>query len=498
MSANNIKFTYPEFVINQENSVFLEKNAHNFEHILILLDKNNPNFTPLPYQELITSYAAKKENKDFAINAPNSTASLLIVKFIDKNQSKFTQLTELRKFIAPYFSSLPDYLAIIAQDYSELAISILANLYGVEANFKKDQKKLADKITINLHTEIQKDFDFKRIIAEARGTSLVRYLATQPHNFLTPEIYYNFLHSFAKEHGFKFEFYSRKNLQNLGAGAFLAVAGGEGNDYAGIAHLKYIGAKKSNEKISLVGKGICFDTGGHNLKTPAKYMSTMKHDMTGSAVAIATMMALKEVEAEVNVDCWLGIAQNDIGFDTYRPGDVVTAANGTTIEVINTDAEGRMILADTLHLASKENPNLIIDYATLTGACAYALDSLYSGVITNKEEWFTKLINIGEHSAERVWPFSYSTDYDDALKSDIADIKQCTEVGYADHIRAARFLGKFIEDKNTPWVHIDLSSHENKGGLGAVNSEITGFGVAFSLAAILDYNLHTEYDTNTD
>jgi leucyl aminopeptidase len=201
-------------------------------------------------------------------------------------------------------------------------------------------------------------------------------------------------------------------------------------------------------------------------------------------VALGTLLALSRLKAPFAVDCWLALAQNHIGPHAYKQNDVVTACDGTTIEVVHTDAEGRMVLADTLALASRAKPHLIIDYATLTGTCVYALGTRYSGAFTNREALIAEVIAAGRESGERVWPFPLDEDYDEALQSTIADIKQCTLEGEADHILGARFLRRFVADR--PWLHIDLSAGNSKGGLAHIPTEVTGFGVRFTLGLLLD------------
>jgi leucyl aminopeptidase len=206
----------------------------------------------------------------------------------------------------------------------------------------------------------------------------------------------------------------------------------------------------------------------------------MHEDMNGSAVALGVLLAATQQQLPVKIDCWLAIAQNHISPHAYKQNDVVTALNGITIEVVHTDAEGRMVLADTLTLASRQNPDVIIDFATLTGSMMTALGSRMSGVISNRPELACKAIGAGNAAGERVVAFPYDDDYESDLDSDIADIKQCTLEGGADHIHAARFLGRFIEN-DIAWLHTDLSSANNKGGLGAVASDTNGFGVGFGL-----------------
>jgi leucyl aminopeptidase len=263
----------------------------------------------------------------------------------------------------------------------------------------------------------------------------------------------------------------------MGAGAFVAVAQGSDPEDAAIVHLQRV-VKNANKTVALVGKGICFDTGGHNLK-PARYMHGMHEDMNGSAVALGILLAATRADLPVNIDCWLAIAQNHISPRAYKQNDVITALNGTTIEIIHTDAEGRMVLADTLDLAAKQKPDMMMDFATLTGSMHTALGSHYSGILSNREDLMQKALIAGKSSGERIWAFPMDADYDTELESTIADIKQCTLEGEADHILAARFLSRFVRD--IAWLHMDLSANHHKGGLGAVGSDVTGFGVAWGI-----------------
>ena len=214
-------------------------------------------------------------------------------------------------------------------------------------------------------------------------------------------------------------------------------------------------------------------------------MYGMHEDMQGSAVALGTFLALTKMNFNRPVECWMALATNHIGPKAYKPNDVITASDGTTIEIIHTDAEGRMVLSDTLALASKEKPSLILDFATLTGGCMYSIGTSYSGVFTNKKEWHTGLIKAGEDSGERVWPFPLDEDFDDMIKSDIADVKQCSQESGVDHILASRFLQRFVKNE-TPWVHMDLSSSNKKGGLAHIPTDTIGFGVRYSVNLLMN------------
>ncbi len=196
------------------------------------------------------------------------------------------------------------------------------------------------------------------------------------------------------------------------------------------------------------------------------------------------------MKLDLAVDCWMAITENRIGPQAYKSQDILTALNGKTIQSIHTDAEGRLVLADTLTLACRDEPGVIIDYATLTGACVAAVTTRYSGVFTNRPKWHPILKRAGHDSGERVWPFPIGKDFLEELDSDTADLKQCSPNGGGDHILAASFLQEFVDDK-CAWVHVDLSSCCNKNGLGHIPTEITGFGVRFSMNLVLNKDILT-------
>jgi leucyl aminopeptidase len=322
--------------------------------------------------------------------------------------------------------------------------------------------------------------DTTRTVAIDHGNHLARWLTALPPNVLNTSGYRRALRDLARREGWQFEFLDEASLRRRNAGAFLAVARANQQRDAGIVRLRYRAAQRKNvRRLALVGKGICFDTGGINLKTH-KSMYDMHTDMQGSAVAVGTLLALSELRAPYDVDCWLAITENEIGARAFRPQEVVSAANGVTIQVAHSDAEGRMVLADTLAIAARERPELMIDFATLTGACVNALTERYSGAFTNRPQWHEAIRAAGNRSGERVWPFPMDEDYDSDLESAIADVLQCTPDSKGDHILAARFLNRFVPDQ-VPWIHIDLAASNRSGGLGHVPTDITGFGVRYTV-----------------
>lgn len=328
-------------------------------------------------------------------------------------------------------------------------------------------------------------------LAKAQANTLTRALCVLPPNQLTPGSFRALIPSQIKGLGIQCDTYDVAQLKKMKAGAFLAVAQGSPEQDAAIVHLSYVPKTKPVKRhpkekvaptplprVALVGKGICFDTGGHNLK-PARYMAGMHEDMAGAAVALSVIQAAARLQLPVRIDAWLALSRNDIGPGAYRQGDVVTALNGNTIEIVHTDAEGRMVLADTLTLAASNKPDVVLDFATLTGSMTTALGNRMSGFFATQSQLGERLEAAGAAAGERLMPFVMPDDYDSALESQVADIKQCTLDGEADHILAARFLNLFVG--NVAWMHLDLSAATCKGGLGGVGTDTTGFGAALMI-----------------
>ena len=352
------------------------------------------------------------------------------------------------------------------------------------------QKKVQTSALKTVHLFGRREqLETARTLAEIEGANLVRWLTALPANKLSASAYRDVLTALAKQYGWDFAWLGEAELRKLNAGAFLAVAQGNATPEAGIARLRYrptgSSTRQSGPDLALIGKGIIFDTGGTNLKT-APHMLDMHTDMAGSAVALAVLQTLTQLKAPLRIDCWLAVSENRTGPAAYKQRDVVTASNGVTIEIMHTDAEGRMVLADTLALAGRETPALMLDYATLTGACVYALSERYSGVFTNREAVNDLLVRTGRESGERVWPFPNDPDFDDDLKSKLADVAQCSSTGEADQILAARFLQRFVPE-GTPWIHMDLAAVLRKDGLAHMPGGPTGFGVRYSIALLLDH-----------
>ena len=445
----------------------------------------------LPHGATLKRRFQAMQRRDKSLNRlttdlPNRNATHTLVQVIDPAASTFEILTTARELAAAIREHDPAAVLVQVTGFElaaterlvECLVTALLTAACPMPSFKSDPAPAAKLNRIDLYG-LERKTDLAAVQAEVIGNHLARWLSALPSSELTPTSYRKFVETLAGREGWQISFLDMKALARKKAGAFLAVAQASPVADAGIIRLRYQPKTRGGKRLALVGKGICFDTGGVNVK-PARYMNGMHEDMQGSAVALGTLLALSRLQADHPVDCWLALAQNHIGSKAYKPNDVVTASNGTTIEVIHTDAEGRMVLADTLVQACKEKPHTLIDYATLTGACIYSLSSRYSGVFSNRQALHTPLITAGQDSGERVWPFPLDKDFDESIKSSIADTKQCTLEGDADHILAARFLSRFMDDAIN-WVHVDLSASNRKGGLGHIPTDTTGFGVRFTL-----------------
>jgi leucyl aminopeptidase len=470
------------------------------QHLILLLPRDKKRrWQGLPHAGVLEARARQRDSKADSIapmvtELPNAAGTRVALASLDPDISSFDLLTTLRKLVALQLETRPSTLHLwvhglapaLALRAVEAAVSAVLAGRHVLPTFKSGKQKKQPRLASLEVYGLEKRLDGRRLKAEAAGNNLARDLTALPPNELTPTLYRGKVAALARTMGWRMTFHDIKALKRKKAGAFLAVAQGSANADAGIVQLRYVPAKRTVRaaRLALVGKGICFDTGGMNLK-PARHMHGMHEDMEGSAVALGTLLALTELKVNFPVDCWLALAENHIGPNAYKQNDVVTAANGTSIEIMHTDAEGRMVLADALTLASRDKPALIIDYATLTGACVYSLSTRYSGAFTNRDDYIEPIIKAGRDSGERVWPFPIDADFDKALDSTVADIKQCTLEGEADHILAARFLKRFIEH-DTPWIHVDLSAGNHKGGLAHIPTDITGFGVRFTLDLLLD------------
>ncbi len=459
-------------------------------HILFVLPQAKQLSGAWPGREVLEALLARRRMKadelgktPLAGNLGHGALASWVM--LDPGKSQFESLSAVRGALQSLLAENPSEIAIVVlgeasqrQRAAEIAV-YCAWVNGAALPVRKKKPEHKPLKTVHLYGYRDKD-GFSSLCARAEGNVLCRELTVLPPNELTPAAYRRRIRRLAQQLGWRHTESGFKKLRKMGAGAFCAVAQGSAADDAAIVHLRYR-HPRAGKNIALVGKGICFDTGGHNLKT-ARHMYTMHEDMNGSAVALGILLAATRMKMPLNIDCWMALAQNDISPAAYKQNEIVTALNGDTIEVTHTDAEGRMVLADTLTLAARGKPDLMIDFATLTGSMHVALGDRYSGVFATADKLAAQAVAAGRASGERVCVFPMDADYDSALDSKSADVKQCTLEGEADHILAARFLKRFAGD--VPWIHVDLSGSSCKGGLGAVASDVTGFGVAWGVSLL--------------
>jgi leucyl aminopeptidase len=450
----------------------------------------------LPWGALLQREHARLKcapTQSFALSLPTRRGLRVVVGVRAARADSFQDLTLAGRMVRQIASARPAALGLAALGAAAAggprpAEALLAAVLA--ASERRPQQKNKPAPAWRPRLSVAGAADLEATAAVESGAHLARWLTQLPPNVLGPAAYRRALAALARRHGWRMRVYGEAALKRLGAGAFVAVARGSARRDAALVRLQYRPRRAAGARvglqapIALVGKGLCFDTGGLNLKAP-KSMLDMHGDMAGSAVAVGILAALTARGYPHPVDAWLALAENRIGPDSYTQQDVVTAANGTTIQVVHTDAEGRMVLADTLALASRTRPACIIDFATLTGACVMALTERLSGVFTNDSRLRDLLEGAGQRAGERVWNLPMPADFDEDLDSPVADVVQCLMDGKGDHIYATRFLSRFV-GAGIPWAHVDLSAAERVGGLAHVPTPTTGFGVRFGAALLSD------------
>ena len=289
-----------------------------------------------------------------------------------------------------------------------------------------------------------------RILAEA--TNLARDMVNEPANYMTPGQMAETAKRLAENYGLELNVLEREQMQELGMGALLGVAQGSLESPKFIT-LHYKGSDSNEIGVALVGKGITFDSGGISIK-PSEKMEEMKGDMAGGASVMAAISAIAQLKPKINAIAIIPATENLPSGNALKPGDVLTAMNGKTIEIISTDAEGRLVLADALGYANKLGAKHLVDVATLTGAMKIALGDTYTGAFGNNQELIDRVVAAGAEAGELIWPMPMHEEYKEQNKSDVADIKNIGSK-YAGAITAAQFLAEFAGD--TPWVHLDIA-----------------------------------------
>lgn len=317
-------------------------------------------------------------------------------------------------------------------------------------------KKEAPEMTLGILTGVdqasfKKEEQYSRMMAGA--VCCARDLVNEPANVMTPAALADAAKSVCEKNNIKFNVLSKDDCEALGMNAFLAVARGSKQSPKLIV-MEYNGRATDDEKIALVGKGICFDAGGYDLKPPV-HMMGMHTDMGGAAAVIAAIGAIAEAKLGINVTAVIPACENMVSGKAYRPGDIIQSMNGKYIEVGNTDAEGRMTLADAVTYAIREcGATTVIDVATLTGACVTALGDRYTGVFSNSDDLCAKLVQASILAGENIWRLPLGGDeYADLNKSSVADLNNTSKKAGA--ITGARFINEFVEKK--PWIHMDIA-----------------------------------------
>jgi len=347
---------------------------------------------------------------------------------------------------------------------------------------KEDKKSEVESVCFVCKKDVSPEVERAKIMGKAANLS--RSIQNEPGNIATPEYIATFAQKIAKQNGLECKVLGKKELQKEKMDAMLAVSGGSAHEPK-LVVLKYTGNPNSKEiDLAIVGKGVTFDSGGISLK-PSPSMVDMKFDKSAACSTIGAMSALSSLDIKKNVVGVAALVENMPGADAYRPGDIVRASNSKTIEVLNTDAEGRVVLADALVFTCKKyKPKELIDMATLTGACVVALGDLAAGLICANDSMSSKLIECGQACGERLWRLPHWAEYDEKVKSDLADVKNIGEKGSAGTIAGYSFLKPFVDCKN--WAHIDIAGtswlKSPKRGLSIGG---TGFGTRLCLEYLL-------------
>ena len=459
------------------------KNSSN----LILFSDENYNISSLKkhfsvkeysfIEDLLKTRDIKKKIQSFDINSKKK----IILVSVRKNLKS----SEVENLGAKFYDQFKDSKQNEYNLNSDTASGHLKNIVGYflhglklkSYSFEKYKtKKNIKKISINvIGKNIPNKLNQLKFKSIEEGTFYARDLVSEPGNILHPDEYSKRINSLRK-FGLKVKIYDEQQLKKLGMNTLLGV--GQGSIRGSyLVTMEWNGLKDKTKPLAFVGKGVCFDTGGISLK-PAKFMEDMTYDMAGSAVVVGLMKSLALRKAKINAVGVVGLVENMPGGNAQRPGDIVKSYSGKTVEVLNTDAEGRLVLADALtYTEEKYKPKFIVDLATLTGAIIVSLGSEYAGLFSNNDKLSKQLINAGEQVDEKVWRMPLNKNFDKLIDSKNADMQNINYVGGAGSTTAAQFLQRFIINK-TPWAHLDIAGMAFSKYGGALNSGgATGYGV---------------------
>ena len=462
----------------KNNAIFVHQNTK-IQHIRGKFDNKFVN----KILSLIKKNKQLSENKIFSLG--QDFDEKIIIIYLHKLNQKNTEL-EFEKLGAKFYDFLKKNEINEIYIQKDLTVtSLIENrdyfdsfIHGIELKsyeFNLYKSKKNNKI-INIFvqkTDVSRKL--KKLDPILNGVNFTRDLVSEPGNILHPDEYARRLLKL-KKIGLKVTVYDEKKLKKMGCNALLGV--GQGSIRGSyLVTMEWNGNKSRSKPLAFVGKGVCFDTGGISLK-PAKFMEDMTYDMAGSAVVAGLMKNFALRKAKINAVGVVGLVENMPGGNAQRPGDIVKSYSGKTIEVLNTDAEGRLVLADALTFTEKKfKPKFIIDLATLTGAIIVALGSEHAGLFSNDDKLSSQLHNIGAKVDEKVWRLPLNKNYDKLMNSKNADMQNINYVGGASSITAAQFLQRFIL-KKTPWAHLDIAGMAFSKYGGALNSSgATGYGV---------------------
>jgi leucyl aminopeptidase len=385
------------------------------------------------------------------------------------------------------FAELADG-SLSAKQTADLALGMRLRAYAFDRYKTKrkddEEPKTAKSVTIAVDDPGAARRAFSPRKAAADGVDIARDLVNEPANVLYPAEFARRTAAL-KPLGVAVEVLDVKGMQKLGMRALLGVGQGSAHD-SRLAIMRWNGGKRGEPPVAFIGKGVCFDTGGISIK-PASGMEDMKGDMAGAACVVGLMHALAARKAKVNAVGAIGIVENMPDGNAQRPGDIVTSLSGQTIEIINTDAEGRLVLADVLwYVADRFKPKFMVDLATLTGAIIVALGHEHAGLFANDEQLAERLVKAGQETGERVWRMPLAPEYDKLIDSKFADVKN-TGGRWGGAITAAQFLQRFVR-KGVPWAHLDIAGT----GMGPPATDVnkswgSGFGVRLLDQLVADH-----------
>tara|TARA_B100001540_G_scaffold139247_1_gene123821 strand:+ start:21 stop:1484 length:1464 start_codon:yes stop_codon:yes gene_type:complete len=460
----------------KNTAIFLEKNTK-ISEFKGLFD-NNTN------QKLLNYIKKCKNIKKDKIDSVNLDFDYRIIIIMLSNKNNAQSSEELgAKFYDYIKKNEIEQITLVGTNFLSIHNKIFLNQFIHGAELKSYEftlyktKKQKKEIVFNILKSKNK-FNPKikyNLDAVLKGVNFTKDLVSEPGNILHPDEYAKRIAQL-KKFGLKVTVYDEKKLKKLGCNALLGV--GQGSIRGSyLVTIEWRGNKSQSKPLAFVGKGVCFDTGGISLK-PARFMEDMTYDMAGSAVVVGLMKNFALRKAKINAVGVVGLVENMPGGNAQRPGDIVKSYSGKTIEVLNTDAEGRLVLADALTFTEKKfKPNLIIDLATLTGAIVVSLGSEYAGLFSNDDKLSKQIFDAGNKVEEKVWRLPLHENYDKLMNSKNADMQNINYVGGAGSTTAAQFLQRFIINK-TPWAHLDIAGMAFSKYAGALNtSGATGYGV---------------------